>query len=85
MFDAIREGRDDKKRPPKVMPCRFSQEVIGVWASTVRPHSDEAQILSALGQQLRERYEPVVKEPLPDRLGALVAQLERVAEDSETR
>ena len=31
----------------------------------------QAQILSALGQQLRERYEPVVNEPLPDRLGAL--------------
>ena len=45
----------------------------------------QAQILSALGQKLRERYEPVVKEPLPEHLGALVAQLERTTAESEAR
>jgi Anti-sigma factor NepR len=45
----------------------------------------QAQILSALGQQLRERYDPVVEEPLPDRLGALVAQLERITDEPQTR
>ena len=37
----------------------------------------QAELLSVLGHRLRESYEPVVQEPLPDRLGALVRQLER--------
>jgi Anti-sigma factor NepR len=45
----------------------------------------QAQILSALGQKLRERYEPVVKEPLPENIGALVAQLERATAESDAR
>jgi Anti-sigma factor NepR len=74
-----------RKRPPEsdAMPFLTGSD----WSMSLNSPTSlgQAQILSALGQQLRERYEPVVKEPLPDRLGALVAQLERVAEESETR
>ncbi len=41
----------------------------------------QAQILDVLGRRLRESYESVVKEPLPDRLGSLVEQLERQSGD----
>ena len=41
----------------------------------------QAELLGILGRQLRESYEPVVREPLPDRLEALVEQLERQLEE----
>jgi hypothetical protein len=43
----------------------------------------QAELLSALGHRLRESYEPVVHEPLPDRLGALVRQLEHQFDEQE--
>ena len=45
----------------------------------------QAQLLGILGRQLRDSYEAVVQEPLPDRLGELVEQLERQTERSDTR
>ncbi len=44
----------------------------------------QAQLLSLLGRELRESYEPLVREPLPDRIGALVEQLDRRGEDQRT-
>ena len=37
----------------------------------------QAELLGILGRRLREDYEPVVHEPLPESLGTLVEQLER--------
>jgi len=45
----------------------------------------QAELLGILGRRLRESYEPVVQEPLPDRIGALVEQLERQFEEHGSR
>ena len=45
----------------------------------------QAQLLTILGSQLREKYDAVVKEPLPERLGALLERLEHTAGDRGSR
>jgi hypothetical protein len=45
----------------------------------------QAELLSILGRHLRESYEPMAQEPLPDRIGALVDQLERQFEEHGSR
>lgn len=65
-----------RKRPPKGDPMPFltaSDWSVGLNSPT---SLGQAQLLTLLGSQLRERYEAVVREPLPERIGALLEQLE---------
>ena len=69
------------KRPPEGEPVPFvtgSDWSVGFNSPTSLA---QAELLSILGRRLRESYEPVVQEPLPERLGALVEQLEREFEE----
>ena len=71
------------KRPPKgdAMPfITASDWSVGFNSPT---SLGQAELLSLLGRRLRESYEPVVHEPLPDRIGALIDELERRFDDSD--
>ena len=73
------------KRPPKGDAMTFmtgSDWSIGLNSPT---SLGQAQLLSVLGRQLRETYEPVVNEPLPERLGILVEQLENRTGNTDSR
>jgi hypothetical protein len=72
------------KRPPKGEPVPFITG--GDWSVGFNSPTSlaQAELLAVLGRRLRESYEPVVQEPLPDRLGSLVEQLEQRFEESRT-
>ena len=65
------------KRPPKGDAMPFITG--GDWSVGFNSPTSlaQAELLTLLGQRLRESYEPVVQEPLPDQIGALVHELER--------
>ena len=69
------------KRPPKVDAMPFI--TAGDWSVGFNSPTSlgQAELLSLLGRCLRESYEPVVHEPLPDRIGALLDELERRFDD----
>lgn len=71
----------NEKRPPEGEAMAFltgSDWSVGLNSPT---SLGQAQLLSLLGRGLRESYESMVREPLPDRLGALVEQLERCSDE----
>ncbi len=69
-----------QRRPPKGDAMPFLTG--GDWSVGLNSPTSlgQAELLSILGKRLRENYEPLVQEPLPDRLGALVKQLEKIDE-----
>ena len=73
------------KRPPKGESMPFI--TAGDWSVGFNSPSSlgQAELLSLLGHRLRETYEPVVHETRPDRINALVEQLERQSADHGSR
>jgi Anti-sigma factor NepR len=69
------------KRPPKGDAMPFI--TAGDWSVGFNSPTSlgQAELLGLLGRRLRESYEPVVREPLPEQLGALVDELERQSND----
>jgi hypothetical protein len=46
---------------------------------------DQAQLLGLIGRRLRTSYDELVEQPIPDRLTALVKQLEERLVQTESR
>jgi hypothetical protein len=66
-----------KGRPPRDDAMTFLTG--GDWSVGLNSPTSlgQAEILSLLGRKLRESYEPVVHEPMPDQLGNLIDRLKQ--------